>query len=63
MFFPGKPFQDSIVFKGWQEPTQVKHLSGLHSRVGSYPQTLRYAGKDCQGQTLKLITKINKLWP
>jgi hypothetical protein len=27
----------------------------LHS--GTYPQTLDYAGKACQGQTLKLIMK------
>jgi len=28
VFVPCKPFQDSIAFVGWQEPTQVKRLSG-----------------------------------
>jgi len=34
----------------------------IHSRkLQPYPQTLDYAGEACQGQTLELIAKIQKL--
>jgi hypothetical protein len=41
----------------------AKTFQLLHSRVGSllYPQTLNWAGKAYQGETLKLITNIRKL--
>ncbi len=29
--------------------------------LGSYPQTLDWTGKACQGQTFQLITYMNKL--
>jgi hypothetical protein len=45
-------------------PTRVKHLSDvpLYGRLLALLQTLDFAGKACQGQTLQLIMKILKLW-
>jgi len=40
--------------------SNLKHLSVLHSKEGSWPspQTLDWASKVCQGQTLQLIKSL-----
>jgi hypothetical protein len=53
------PFEENEVL-GIQPILQNSHV--LHSCLGSrpFPETLQYAGKDSQGQTLKLIKNIHK---
>ncbi len=56
-------FQPSLMFvtKVGAYPSGT-YFQVLSSNVGywPYPQTLDYAGKACQGQILKFITKIRK---
>ena len=54
MFVPGKPFQPSLMFAGKAGAYPIEAPFGRSTRVGSWPhpQTLDWAGKACQGQTL-----------
>jgi hypothetical protein len=47
------------------EPTRVKELSGapLQGRLLALPPKTDLAGKTYKGQTVQLITNINKLQP
>ncbi len=48
------PAYSNVCKKGWTYPSEV-------SSSWPYPQTLDQVGKDCQGQTRELVTKIRKL--
>jgi hypothetical protein len=60
-FFPGKPFQRSLMFVG-NAGAYPREVQVLHSRVPSRPylQTLDLAGKSCQGQTLEFLNSGKK---
>ncbi len=60
MFFPGKPFQPSLMLTG-KAGVYLSGAQKLHSRVGSwpYPQTLEKNAKP--GQAPQLVTIVLKL--
>jgi hypothetical protein len=58
VFVPGRPFQARLIFGSGARAYPGEALL-LYGRL--YLQTLDFAGKACQGQTLQLITNISKL--
>ncbi len=63
MFVPGRPLEPTLMFLG---KARSQSLSGAPEKRFTQKgpkKNLDKAGKDCKGQTLKLITTIGNLQP